>query len=123
MSQYIQMEAELALHSFLLGVILMISYDFLRLFRMLVRHGKWWIGLEDYGYWIYCTVMTFRLLFYQNSGILRGYVIASVFLGMCLYDTIVSRNLFVVLKNAGRWITIKKEYKIQTRKNETLEKK
>ncbi len=108
MSEYIKMEAELAFSSFLLGLILMISYDFLRLFRLLIPHGKWWTGLEDFVYWMYCAVMTFRLLFYQNSGILRGYVIGCVFLGMYLYDAIVSRSVFGVLKNIGRWITMKK---------------
>lgn len=106
MSEYIKLEAELAFSSFLLGAVLMISYDFLRLFRLLILHGKWWTGLEDLLYWIYCTVMTFRLLFYQNSGILRGYVIGCVFLGMYLYDAIVSRSVFEVLKKIGRWITI-----------------
>ena len=107
MSEYIKLEAELAFSSFLLGAVLMISYDFLRLFRLLIPHGKWWTGLEDLLYWIYCTVMTFRLLFYQNSGILRGYVIGCVFLGMYLYNAIVSRSVFEVLKKIGRWITIK----------------
>ena len=108
MSEYIKLEVELAFSSFLLGVVLMISYDFLRLFRMLIVHGKWWTGIEDLGYWIYCAFMTFRLLFYQNSGILRGYVIVCVFLGMKIYDGIVSRSVFGVLKNIGRWITMKK---------------
>ena len=106
MSEYIKLEAELAFSSFLLGAVLMISYDCLRLFRLVIPHGKWWTGLEDLLYWIYCTVMTFRLLFYQNSGILRGYVIGCVFLGMYLYDAIVSRSVFEVLKKIGRWITI-----------------
>ena len=107
MSEYIKLEAELAFSSFLLGAVLMISSDFLRLFRLLIPHGKWWTGLEDLLYWIYCTVMTFRLLFYQNSGILRGYVIGCVFFGMYLYDAIVSRSVFEVLKKIVRWITMK----------------
>lgn len=108
MSEYIKLETELAVSSFLLGLILMISYDFLRLFRLLIPHGKWWMGLEDFGYWLYCAAMTFRLLFYQNDGVLRGYVIMCVFFGMYLYDAIVSRSVFGVLKNIGRWITMKK---------------
>ena len=116
MSEYIKLEAELALSSFLLGVVLMISYDFLRLFRMLIPHGMWWTGMEDLIYWIYCAAMTFRLLFYQNSGILRGYVIICVFLGMSLYDVIVSRSIFGVLKNIGRWITMKKRNHRQKKK-------
>ena len=107
MSEYIRLVAELAVSSLLLGLVLMISYDFLRLFRLLIPHGKWWTGLEDFVYWIYCAAMTFRLLFYQNSGILRGYVIGCVFLGMYLYDAIVSQSVFGVLKNIGRWITMK----------------
>ena len=107
MSEYIKLEAELAFSSFLLGAVLMTSYDFLRLFRLLIPHSKWWTGLEDLAYWIYCTVMTFRMLFYQNSGILRGYVIGCVFLGMYLYDAIVSRSVFEVLKKSRRWITMK----------------
>lgn len=108
MSLYILDEAELAALSFLLGVILMVSYDLLRLFRLLVPHGNLWTGLEDFLYWIYCAVMTFSLLFWENSGILRGYVIVCVFLGMFLYDRIVSRNVFGLLKKLGRWITIKR---------------
>ncbi len=108
MSLYIQEEAGLAALSFALGILLMISYDLLRLFRLLIPHGTLWTGLEDFLYWIYCAVMTFSLLFYENDGILRGYVIVSVFLGMFLYDRIVSQSVFALLKNLGRWITIKR---------------
>lgn len=108
MSLYILDEARLSVLSFLLGLILMVSYDLLRLFRLLVPHGNLWTGLEDFLYWVYCAVMTFSLLFWENSGILRGYVIACVFSGMILYDRIVSRNVFGLLKKLGRWITIKR---------------
>ena len=40
MSDYIYLEAQLALHSFLLGLVLMISYDLLRLFRLLSITGN-----------------------------------------------------------------------------------
>ncbi|MEY8394926.1 spore cortex biosynthesis protein YabQ [Lachnospiraceae bacterium 45-P1] len=109
MSFYIQEEAGLAALSFALGILLMISYDLLRLFRLLIPHGSLWTGLEDFFYWIYCAVMTFSLLFYENDGILRGYVIVSAFLGMFLYDRLVSQSVFAVLKNMGRWITIKRK--------------
>lgn len=107
MSPYIQDEAWLAVLSFLLGLILMVSYDLLRLFRLLVPHGHLWTGIEDFFFWVYCAVMTFYLLFMENSGVLRGYVIACVFSGMFLYDKIVSQNVFALLKKFGRWITIK----------------
>ena len=70
MSLYILDEAALALMSFLLGAVLMVSYDLLRLFRLLVPHGALWTGLEDLFYWIYCAVMTFfpALLGEQRRG-------------------------------------------------------
>ena len=107
MSLYIRMEAELAAVSFLLGVMLMISYDFLRLFRLLLPHGVWWIGFEDLAYWLYCAWMTFALLFRENGGVLRGYVLGCIFLGMLLYDRLVSERVFRLLKKGIRWITMK----------------
>ncbi|MCI8453373.1 MAG: spore cortex biosynthesis protein YabQ [Lachnospiraceae bacterium] len=120
MSAYIVAEAQLALHSFLLGIILMISYDLLRLFRFFIPHGNLWTGLEDFAYWSYAAVMTFSLLFRENNGILRGYVIACVFAGMFLYDRIVSRSAFGLLKNVRGWIRIRtRNWKIrrESRKN------
>lgn len=116
MSDYIYLEAELAVHSFLLGIVLMVSYDLLRLFRLLIPHNPLFIGLEDFIYWVYCAVMTFLLLFYENSGVLRGYVIIGVFVGMILYDRIVSQPVFSILKNIKIWFTIKiKRFTIKVR--------
>lgn len=119
MSSYIQVEAGLVRSSFLLGIVLMASYDCLRLFRLLVPHGNFWMGIEDFVYWIYSAIMTFSLLFHENNGILRWYIIACVFLGMFLYDKIVSQSVFGLLKKAGRWITIKIRHpKFRKRENE-----
>ncbi len=107
MSAYIQAEIELAAHSFLLGIVLMVSYDGLRLWRFFIPHKNIWTGLEDFLYWLYAACLTFSLLFKENSGRLRGYVIICVFLGMYLYDRVVSRTTFGLLKKLQRWITIK----------------
>ena len=82
MSPYLTLEVRLVGMSTVLGFILMASYDFLRLFRFFVPHGRLWTGIEDFFYWIYAAVMTFLLLFYENSGIVRAYIIACVFFGM-----------------------------------------
>ena len=101
------MEAELAAVSFLLGVMLMISYDLLRLFRLLIPHGTWWIGFEDLLYWLYCAWLVFVLFFRENGGVLRGYVLGCVFLGMLLYDRLVSESVFRLLKKRVKWIKMK----------------
>ncbi len=65
-------------------------------------------GIEDFLFWIFAGVVTFMLLYEQNDGGLRLYAIVGVLVGMSLYDRIVSRFLFVVLKKAGKWFKIKK---------------
>ena len=120
MSAYIQAEADLAVQSFLLGLFLMLCYDGLRLFRFFLYHGSLLTGLEDFLYWLFSGIMTFSLLFRENSGVLRAYVIVSVFAGMFLYDRLVSRNVFGLLKKVRRWNKIKeKKEKNPERSEET----
>ncbi|RHQ16055.1 sporulation protein [Clostridium sp. AM48-13] len=68
------------------GIALMMMYDGLRIFRWLVRHSSFWTGMEDAAYWLFASFATFRLLFGQNDGVLRGYAVAGVLGGMVFYD-------------------------------------
>ena len=68
------------------GIALLMMYDGLRIFRWLVRHGSFWTGMEDAAYWLFASFATFRLLFGQNDGVLRGYAVAGVLGGMVFYD-------------------------------------
>lgn len=102
MSVRIQYEAWLMVLSFLMGAWLMMVYDTLRLFRIIIKHGALWVGAEDFLYWIYAGLVTFMLLYEQNDGAFRAYVIAGVFLGMVLYDRIISRFFFRCLKKTGK---------------------
>ena len=79
----------------------MMMYDGLRIFRWLVRHDSFWTGMEDAAYWLFASFATFRLLFWHNDGVLRGYAVAGVLGGMVFYDRTGSRLLFTVLKNAA----------------------
>lgn len=81
-----------------LGGWLMFCYDLLRISRLLIPAKNWLVGLEDFFYWIYVSVSVFSLLYRQNDGILRSYVIVGVVLGMVVYDRIVSRNILKVLQ-------------------------
>lgn len=121
MSTYLAMEVRLVWMSFVLGCILMASYDLLRWFRFFVPHGLVWTGIEDFFYWIYVAVMTFLLLFYENSGIVRAYVIACVFFGMIFYDKIISRNVFRLLKKLKKWYKIKRKTASEKRRNRQSE--
>lgn len=100
-------EIELTGISLLAGAWLMMCYDLLRVFRILVRHKNLWIGLEDFFYWIYAGVTTFLLLYRENDGRLRAYVIVGIFAGMVLYDRFFSRIYLKLLKKAVEWIKMK----------------
>ena len=84
MSGRIQYEAWLMALSLAGGAWLMMAYDILRLLRMAVRHNSFWTGVEDFLYWLYAAGFTFMLLYEQNNGVFRAYVVAGVFLGMIL---------------------------------------
>ncbi len=106
MSPDILMEARLLLLSLLTGVGLMAFYDGLRVFRILIPHGWIWIGAEDLLYWIFAGLAVFYLLYRENSGIIRWYVVGSVFLAMVVYDRCVSVFLLKWLKKAVGCIRI-----------------
>lgn len=108
MSETIYYEIRLLTASACLGLGLMMVYDCLRVFRMVIPHSSLWTGMEDTFYWLASSFATFRLLFGQNDGILRWYAIAGVLLGMLLYNMTVSRILMGLLKKIEKWLTIKK---------------
>ncbi len=107
MSQNIRMEAELLLLSIITGAALMALYDILRIARLMIHHNWIIIGLEDFLYWLTAGIATFYLLYRENDGSLRFYVIVTVFLTMIVYDHLLSRFLIKVLKKVGLWIKIK----------------
>lgn len=112
MSIHIQYEAWLLVLSFLTGIGLMIVYDLLRVIRLVIRHREIWMGVEDVAYWIYASLMTFTLLYRENDGIIRAYVIVAVFAGMAFYDVSVSRFFFKLLKKCKKYFKMKKSRRI-----------
>ena len=81
MSPYLTLEVRLVGMSTVLGFILMASYDFCG-YSAFCSPWAAVDGDRGFFYWIYAAVMTFLLLFYENSGIVRAYIIACVFFGM-----------------------------------------
>ena len=107
MSGVIRYEAWLLMLSLATGGWLMLVYDTIRVFRLMIRHSAFAVGLEDFFYWIGAGVVTFNLLYQQNDGGLRAYVIGGVLGGMILYDRLISRIFFKDLKKLGKKFTIK----------------
>lgn len=68
----------------------MVIYDLIRIFRRVVPHGVCSIALEDILYWIGTAVLIFQLLYRENDGAVRGYVLCAVAAGMILYHQTIS---------------------------------
>lgn len=83
--------------SILVGAALFLLYDFLRIFRRVIPHGSFWIGVEDILYWLIYTGVVFVMLYRENDGMVRGFAIGGLVFGMLLYFFLLSR--FVVRLN------------------------
>lgn len=107
MSETIQYEVQLLVMSFLTGMGLMIVYDCLRVFRILCPHNAICIGIEDMLYWIYAALIIFTLLYRENDGDIRAYVVVAAFVGMVLYQHLISRNFLKGLKKAIKYLRMR----------------
>lgn len=97
MSEGILIELEFFSRAFLWGVLMTSCYDVIRIFRRIVRHGAAAVAIEDILYWIACAVCIFRMLYVENSGVIRGFAIGAVILGMAAYLQVMR-----VLKKIGK---------------------
>ena len=97
MSEGIIFELQFFSRSFLLGILMMIAYDGIRIFRRILPHGAAAVAIEDLIYWLLCGVSIFRILYLENSGAIRGFAIAAVVLGMLTY-----LQLAKILKKIGK---------------------
>ncbi len=83
--------------SILIGGALFLLYDIFRIFRRVVPHGNLWIGVEDFFYWLCCTAVVFVMLYRENDGMVRGFSIGGIVIGMLFYYLLLSR--FVIRIN------------------------
>lgn len=83
-------EADVLLAAFVMGALLLLAYDVLRITRKVAPHKMWLVGLEDLIFWIGSGLALFAMLYRENSGYIRGFVIGGVLAGMLLYNLILS---------------------------------
>ena len=81
-SETILQEGGLLCYSFLFGIALMMLYDILRIFRHIVKHRTILLAVEDALYWIICGIGIFAMLYRENDGLLRWFVLGGVAIGM-----------------------------------------
>ena len=68
-----------------MGLIMGLGYGLLQLWRQAVRHGAWWIGLEDLLYWTLWALVLFVMAVEVNDGTIRWYTLAGAAGGMLCY--------------------------------------
>lgn len=77
----------------LTGIAVISMYDVLRIFRRIVKHGVFAVGVEDFFYWVASSFFVFHMLYIRNDGIIRGFAILAIVLGMILYNVTISHWL------------------------------
>lgn len=104
MSQEITEELLLFFHSFLTGIIMAVFYDGLLIIRRVIRHGQFWISLEDFFFWLICAWGVFLFLVEENNGILRWFAVGGAVLGAFLYKKTVSKCYINIMSTIGKSI-------------------
>ena len=91
MSTEILGELDFLLRSMLLGAMITFLYDTIRVFRRVVRHNGIFVSAEDLAFWIFCSICIFDLLYRENNGMLRWFVIMGAAAGMGVYKATIGR--------------------------------
>lgn len=92
----LQGQAQLFLLSVLLGGILGLVYDCLRVFRHIIPHKRLWVQLEDGVYWLCSVIFAFVVILGANAGEIRFFMILGMFGGMGVYFLSLSHLVIAV---------------------------
>ncbi len=84
----------------LIGVTIGILFDFYKVVKGAIRHGKIFGYLGNLVFWVVSTLMVFFLLLVSNWGELRLYVLIGVFTGVLAYLKLLSRYIIRILLSA-----------------------
>lgn len=99
MSYAINVEVRFFLISVLWGALILLAYDVLRILRRLIKHNNFFVAVQDLLFWVTASMFIFAMMYRENDGIIRGFCIMGMSIGMVLYHYILS-NYFVTLVTA-----------------------
>jgi spore cortex biosynthesis protein YabQ len=85
--------------SILWGALILVFYDVLRIIRRIIIHNGFFVALEDLLYWVICSLLIFHMMYKQNNGIIRGFAILAMLLGMIIYRGTLSDLLVETISN------------------------
>lgn len=93
MNEEIIMQLRFFAISILWGAIVLLTYDGFRIFRRLKKHGNIMIAIEDILFWIAASIFIFVMIYQVNDGIIRGFCVMGMAIGMVMYHFILSEFL------------------------------
>lgn len=93
MSTNIIQEISFLMYAIVMGILITFVYDWIRIFRRVLRHNLFFISFEDLLFWIGCSIAIFLMFYEENNGTLRWFAIIGAALGMGLYKMTLSRFL------------------------------
>ncbi|MDF2539492.1 MAG: hypothetical protein K0S76_2513 [Herbinix sp.] len=93
MNKAITIELQFFLISILWGAIILLVYDVFRILRRLIKHNWFFVAIEDLLFWVVSSVFIFAMMYQENNGIIRGFSVMGMGIGMVLYHYILSELL------------------------------
>ena len=91
MTEIINLEVQFFLISILYGILLLVVYDCIRIFRRIVPHRGFFVAVEDIIFWLVASIVIFIMIYERNNGTIRGFAILGMLLGMVIYNQLLSK--------------------------------
>ena len=107
MSGEIIEEVNVFAKAIMLGVICGVIYDLFRIGRRIYKKNIVFMGIQDIIYWCIVSVVMCIYLYKSNGGIIRGYIIFGIGMGMILYELSIGRFFVKYCTIVFLWINKK----------------
>lgn len=99
-------QASVFLTAAVIGAVIGFVYDLIRILRLLVRHKKAVIHIEDAVFWTLAVFGAFTVMLEKNNGDMRFFVVAGVALGMLIYFSLPSTIVMGCAERAAKAVKI-----------------
>ena len=103
MELHMMAEVELFVHTVLLGAILALVNEGVALLRRVWHHKTVAIAIEDVLFWIIAGILLIALIYQENDGAFRGFLLLGLGLGAGM--------MYFCKKMIGNWKLFKKIHK------------
>lgn len=78
------------LYAICMGIFITFVYDLLRILRRVIPHNRFWVSVEDLGFWVFCAAEVFLLMYHESNGTLRWFAVLGALAGMAVYKRTIS---------------------------------